>query len=155
MIQFLLVFISLVILGLYMWSYLERSECSWHFVSTIFVHVGGVIWDLQTKITVHPVKTQISLSAWRKLVSLDTHWSHSEDWSVWSDAQGDRWAHSHFVCFVMLRLICMYSIASNCIFKINVWYLSHRRTARAQARLRIRAVSLAIAFAVRTHKVWK
>ena len=32
-----------------------------------------------------------------------------------------------------------------------LWYLSHRRTAKAQARLR----GLARAFAVRTHKVWK
>ena len=49
-----------------------------------------------------------SLSAWRKLGSLATHWAHSEDWSDWADAQADlslRWAHSHFVGFVMRRLI--------------------------------------------------
>ena len=69
----------------------------------------------------HPVKTQISLgirpvwsesllSAWRKLGSLATHWAHSEDWSDWGDAHADlslRWAHSHFVGFVMRRLRCM------------------------------------------------
>ena len=41
-----------------------------------------------------------SLSAWRKLGSLATHWAHSEDWSDWVDAQADLslcWAHSHFV----------------------------------------------------------
>ena len=68
-----------------------------------------------TKWSVCPVNTQISLgirsvwsesslSAWRKLGSLPTHWVHSEDWSDWTDAQADlslRWAHSHFVGFVM------------------------------------------------------
>ena len=51
---------------------------------------------------------QSSLSAWRKLGSLATHWVHSEDWSDWVDAQADlslRWVHSHFVGFVMRRLI--------------------------------------------------
>ena len=41
--------------------------------------------------------------------SLATHWAHSEDWSDWADAQADlslRWAHTHFVGFVMSRLIC-------------------------------------------------
>ena len=36
-----------------------------------------------------------SLSAWRKLGSLATHWAHGEDWSDLSL----RWAHSHFVGF--------------------------------------------------------
>ena len=51
---------------------------------------------------------QSSLSAWRKLGSLATHWAHSEDWSDWADAQADlslRWAQSHFVGFVVRRLI--------------------------------------------------
>ena len=39
---------------------------------------------------------QSSLSAWRKLGSLTTHWAHSEHWSDW--------AHSHFVGFGMMRL---------------------------------------------------
>ena len=74
--------------------------------------------DKNNKMTVRPVKTQISLcirpvwsesslSAWRKLASLATHWAHSEDWSDWTDAQADlslRWSHGHFVGFVMLRL---------------------------------------------------
>ena len=36
--------------------------------------------------------------------------SDSEDWSDWADAQADLslcWAHSHFVGFVMSRLICL------------------------------------------------
>ena len=51
---------------------------------------------------------QSSLSAWRKLKSLANHWAHSKD-SDWADAQADlslRWAHSHFVGFVMSRLKC-------------------------------------------------
>ena len=70
--------------------------------------------------SVHPAKVQISrgicpvwsessLSAWRKLGSSATHWAHSEDWSDWADAQADqslRWAHSHFVGFVMSWLKC-------------------------------------------------
>ena len=71
------------------------------------------------KMTVHPAKTPISLgicpvwsesslSAWRKLGSLATHLAHSED----SDQTGRmprliclRWAHTHFVGFVVSRLI--------------------------------------------------
>ena len=53
---------------------------------------------------------QSSLSAWRKLGSLATHWAHSEDWSDWADAQADpslRWADTHFVgfCHVMAHNI--------------------------------------------------
>ena len=75
--------------------------------------------DKTNKMSVRPAKTQISLgirpvwsesslSAWRNLWSLATHWAHSEDWSDWADAQADlslRWAHTHFVGFVMSRLI--------------------------------------------------
>ena len=69
--------------------------------------------DKPTKWHVRPVKTQISLgirpvwsesslSAWRKLGSLATHWKHSEDWSDWADAQADlslRWAYMTFCWF--------------------------------------------------------
>ena len=72
--------------------------------------------DKTNKVTVRPAKTQISLgirqvwsesslSAWRKLGSLATHWAHSQDSQA--QAQADLslcWAHSHFVGFVMLRL---------------------------------------------------
>ena len=56
---------------------------------------------------IRPVCSESSLSACRKLGSLATHWAHSEDWSVWADAQADlslRWAHTHFVGFVMRRV---------------------------------------------------
>ena len=71
--------------------------------------------DRTNKVTVRPAKTQFSLgtrpvwsesslSAWRKLESWATQWAHNED----SDAQAElslRWAHSHFVGFVMSWLI--------------------------------------------------
>ena len=49
---------------------------------------------------IRPVWSESSLSAWRKLGSLTTHWA---------SAQSDLrlcWAHSHFVGFVMWRLKC-------------------------------------------------
>ena len=66
--------------------------------------------DKTNKMTVHPAKTQISqgirpvwsessLSAWRKLGSLATHWAHREDWSDWADLSLC-WAHSHIVGFI-------------------------------------------------------
>ena len=75
--------------------------------------------DKINKVSVRPAKTQISLgirpvwsesslSTWRKLGFLATHWAHSEDWSDCADTQADlilRWAHTHFVRFVMSRLL--------------------------------------------------
>ena len=61
-----------------------------------------------TKWHVHPAKTQISLSAWRKLGSLATYWAQSKD----SDRTGQMprliWVFAactcHFVGFVMRQL---------------------------------------------------
>ena len=83
--------------------------------------------DKTNKITVRPAKTQISLgirpvrsgsslSAWRKLGSLATHWTHSED----SDQTGRMsrlcWVfaggHTHFVGFVMSWLISFQRLGS-------------------------------------------
>ena len=66
---------------------------------------------------IRPVWSESSLSAWRNLGSLATHWAHSEDWSDWVDAQADLslcWALSHFVGFVMRRLSfsCTYPLIS-------------------------------------------
>ena len=50
----------------------------------------------QISLGIHPVWSESSLSTWRKLGSLATHWAHSEDWSDWAEAQADlslRWAH--------------------------------------------------------------
>ena len=88
-------------------------------------------------------------------------------WSDWVDAQADvslRWAHNHFVGFVMSQLIFPFKLlcfawksisASNVKPDVSqwkslsqllrIWYLSHRRPAKEDAR----------ALAVRTHKVWK
>ena len=78
--------------------------------------------DKTNKMSVRPVKTQISLgirpvwsepllSAWRKLGSLATHWAHSED----SDQTGRlprliclRWAHTHFVGFVAVAHLVVF-----------------------------------------------
>ena len=49
-----------------------------------------------------PVWSESSLSAWRKLGSLTTHWAHSKDWSDWADAQAylsHRWADMSFCWF--------------------------------------------------------
>ena len=82
--------------------------------------------DKTNKMAVRPAKTRISwesaqsdqssLSAWRTLGFLATHWAHSE----YSD-QADlslRWAHTHFVGFVMSWLTCLNSnreiVSDNC-----------------------------------------
>ena len=57
---------------------------------------------------IRPVWSESSLSAWRNLGPLAIHWAHSKDSDqpghpqrrLWSD-----WAHTHFVGFVMSRLI--------------------------------------------------
>ena len=63
----------------------------------------------QISLGIHPVWSESSLSAWRKLGSLVTHWAHSED-----SAQTGRmprlisvfaWRTGHLVVFVMRRLI--------------------------------------------------
>ena len=53
---------------------------------------------------------QSSLSAWRKLVSLATHWVHSIDWTDWVDAQADlslRWVHTSlsWFCHVVAQML--------------------------------------------------
>ena len=57
----------------------------------------------QISLGIRPVWSDSSLSAWRKLGSLATHWAHSKDWSAQADLSL-RWAHTHFVGFVMSRL---------------------------------------------------
>ena len=62
----------------------------------------------QISLGIRPIWSESSLSAWRKLGSLAANWVHSEDsdqfWRmprlIWVC-----WAHSHFVGFVMWRLI--------------------------------------------------
>ena len=56
----------------------------------------------QISLGIRPVWSESSLSAWRKLGSLVTHWAHTEEWSDWTDVQIDlslRWAHMSFCRF--------------------------------------------------------
>ena len=41
----------------------------------------------QISLGICPVWSESSLCAWRNLVSLATHWAHSESWSDWMNAQ--------------------------------------------------------------------
>ena len=59
---------------------------------------------------IRPGWSESSLSAWRKLRFLGTLKRIRILWSDWADSQADlslRWAHTHFVGFVMSRLICL------------------------------------------------
>ena len=89
--------------------------------------------DKTNKVTVRPLKTQISLgirpvwsesSLCAQWVAKDPSFLHadSEDWSDWADAQSDlsvRWAHSHFVGFVMSQLF--YTVHFPALSPINLW----------------------------------
>ena len=43
----------------------------------------------QISLGIRLVWSKTSLSAWRKLASLATHWAHSDDWLDWADVQTD------------------------------------------------------------------
>ena len=87
-----------------------------------------------TKWHVCPAKTQISLgirpvwseswlSLWRNLGTLATHWVHSKDWSDWADAQADlslRWAHSHFVGFIMRWLKYTFWVSAQFTLQLSI-----------------------------------
>ena len=120
--------------------------------------------DKTNKVSVRPAKTQISLgirpvwsesslSARKKLGPLATHRAHSEDsdqtgqqrrlWSDWAAAQADlnlRWGHTHFVGFVMSRLILeiypllhiVRNVTSESTFYDEILYLSTWHIARSK-----------------------
>ena len=83
--------------------------------------------DKPNKMTVHPEKTQISLGirpVWsvfsvRMKVALVLSYRESAQrrlWSDWAGTQADlslRWAHSHFVAFVVRRLILLLGVQAN------------------------------------------
>ena len=82
------------------------------FVSIVSWTIWATTWQNQQS-GICPVWSESSLSAWRKLGSLTTHWVHSED----SDQTGQAdlsllWAHSHFVGFVMMWLIYNYHLCA-------------------------------------------
>ena len=82
-----------------------------------------------TKWHVHPAKTQISLgirqsrSAWAFAQSDQSSLSAWILWSDWAAAQADpslQWAHSHFVGFVMKRLISVIPNQKELLFRVRV-----------------------------------
>ena len=107
------------------------------FVFFCILHEQVLSWcstnisHLMTKATqwhVHQAKTQISLGicpvwsvsavrmkkAWVLSYPMSAQWRL---WSDWADAQADlslRWAHSHFVGFVMRRLIYAWNHVDHC-----------------------------------------
>ena len=73
----------------------QQNECAPSEDSDQPGHSPSLIWDFAVRMK-KPWALSYSLSAQRRL------------WSDWTDAQADlslRWAHSHFVGFVMSRLI--------------------------------------------------
>ena len=75
-----------------------------------------------------PLWSESSLSAWRKLGSLATHWANNKDWSDWVDAQADlslRWAHTRFAGFVASRLISLYNPHTNIQQNSSFYYARH------------------------------
>ena len=81
--------------------------------------------DKTYKVTVRPVKTEISLgirpvwsesslSAWRKIGSLATHWAHSED----SDQTGRIWVFA-WRTLVLLVLSCRGSFIGTFLVRCN------------------------------------
>ena len=113
-----------------LWSLhdIYRNKMSHIMIKPTKWHVRSV--KTQISLGIRPVWSESSLSAWRKLGSLAIHWAPSlirvfavrmkKAWvlsyplsaqrRLWSaDAQADpnlRWAHSHFVGFVMRWLKC-------------------------------------------------
>ena len=123
---FFLSFLSLIVICLNEQSYEKLLDTNYpqpialSFITTILWHLSRLM-SKPTQWHVRPAKTQISLgirsvwsesslSAWRKLGSLATHWAHSED----SDQTGRMhrliWVFAgrtcHYVGFVVWWLIC-------------------------------------------------
>ena len=81
----------------------------------------------KTQISLGPVWSESSLSAWRKLVSLATPWAHSEDTDQTGRMPSLIWIFAgrtcHFVVFVTRRLICKETLSRK----------SHEETRQAYA----------------------
>ena len=107
----------------------------------------------------HPVWSEYSLSAWRNVWSLATHWTHSKD----SDQTGRKprliWVFAgctgHFVGFVVLRLVSFFS----CLMRkgtimscgLSLWDSSN---AHVQPLSRARDVVLCLKFPLHPGSVW-
>ena len=99
------------------------------------------IWHLrpaktQISLGIRPVWSESSLSTWRKLRSLATHWGHSEG----SDQTGRMprliWVFAgrtcHFVGFVMrwltLQYYCLNAVMSRSMTKLTKWPVHQLKT---------------------------
>ena len=98
------------------WECMKKKTTKWHLSPA----------KTQISLGIHPVRSESSLSAWRKLGSLATHWVHSEDWSDWADAQADL-----SLCRVHTGMpFCFLSCAGSYIFPILLQTLAdHARQA--------------------------
>ena len=68
----------------------------------------------QISLGIRPVWSESSLSAWRKLGSLATHWAHSKDSDQTEGMPRLIWVfagRSHFIGFVMRRLILVLRVS--------------------------------------------
>ena len=105
--------------------------------------------DKTNDVPVRPAKTQISLGICPVLSesSLCAQWVAKDPrdfscgqwrlWSDWADAQADlslRLAHSHFVGFVMSRLMCLLNNVRNILTRLLTflrrWFLCYRAISR-------------------------
>ena len=92
-------------------SHLRRKPTNWH------------VRPAKTKISlsIRPVWSESSLSAWRNIGSLATHWAHSECFDQTGRMPRLIWVFAgctcHFVGFVTGRLICL--MFHNIIQSIN------------------------------------
>ena len=91
-------------IGAFVWAFLYLIVNHSSILATAWQSQQNDVLTAKTQISlgIHPVWSESSLSAWRKLGSLATHWVDSEDWSEWADAQADLslcWAHKSFCWF--------------------------------------------------------
>ena len=82
----------------------------------------------QVSLGIRPVWSESSLSAWRKLGSLDIHWAHSED----SDQTG-RMPRLSWVFAGRTLILLVLSCSSSFLFYIWIWMkwaIHHAKTCR-------------------------
>ena len=99
----------------------------------------------QISLGIHSVWSESSLSAWRKLGSLATHWAHSEDWSDGADAAHVRvGVVIHFCVGVFLSSMVIAHkgklVALLAVFVCYLFFLVSRYTTRSMAAIWIVAL---------------
>ena len=110
------------------------GHVTWLFV----IHMSRIVtkptqWHVrpaktQISLGIRPVWSESSLSAWRKLGSLN---AQRRLWSDWADAQADlslRWAHMPFCwfCHDAAHIVWM-TTSVQCIFTLSLWARVLRR----------------------------